>query len=96
MRYAHYFGLQESVASLSHLGAAAVFVGASILLYKRVRGDVLRSVSLLIFSASLLFLFSMSGVYHALGLLIVVDVYFSRLPYWAIVAGYIGLGSLDG
>jgi channel protein (hemolysin III family) len=104
----------------------------------------LRSSALLIFSASLFFLFSMSGTYHALPLgpwraffrrldyaaiwlviagsatpvhillfkgrwrwglialfwvcaltsLVILDVYFARLPYWAIVLGYTGVGSL--
>jgi hemolysin III len=104
----------------------------------------LRTTSLLIFSASLLFLFSMSGVYHgltpgpwrmlfrrldyagiwiviagsstpvhvllftgrwrwglialfwgaALTCLVLIDVYFTRLPYWSIILAYTGVGSL--
>ena len=139
-----YLGLQEPIASLSHLFAAAAVSASYYFLYKRGRGDALRSAALLIFSASLLFLFSMSGTYHglppgpwraffrrldyaaiwfviagsatpvhtlllrghwrwsmtalfwtcALTCLVLLEVYFTRLPYWSIVSGYIGLGSL--
>jgi channel protein (hemolysin III family) len=139
-----FFGLQDPVSSLSHLLSATAVAGAYYFLYKKGRGDALRSSSLLIFSASLLFLFCMSGTYHALppgpwraifrrldyaaiwlviagsatpvhvllfkghwrwGLialfwgcaltcLVLVEVYFTRLPYWSIVLGYTGVGSL--
>ena len=139
-----YFGLHDPVSSLSHLSAAAAVAAAYYFLWKKGRGDALRSYSLLIFSASLLFLFSMSGTYHALppgpsraffrrldyaaiwvviagsstpvhillfkghwrwGLialfwgaaltcLVLLEVYFTRLPYWSIVLGYTGVGSL--
>lgn len=139
-----YFGLHDPIASLSHLSAAAAVAGAYYFLYKKGRGDVLRSSALLIFSASLLFLFSMSGIYHALPLgssraifrrldyaaiwlviagsatpvhillfkgrwrwglisvfwgcaltcLVLFEVFFTRLPYWAMLLGYTGVGSL--
>ena len=139
-----FLGLHDPVSSLSHLAAAAAVPGASYLLYKKGRGDTLRSLSLFVFSASLLIMFTMSGVYHGLdhgparalfrrldyasiwlviagsatpihflllkghwrwsmtalfwGLaitcLVLLEVYFNRLPYWAIVSGYIGLGLL--
>ncbi len=139
-----YFGLQDPVASLSHLFAAVLVLAASYFLYVRGRGDALRSSSLIIFSASLLFLFSMSGVYHALPpgpwratfrrldyaaiwiviagsatpvnvllvkghwrwsllgtfwvcavtCLVLLEVYFTRLPYWAILLGFTAVGSL--
>lgn len=144
MRLVHYFGLNDPVSSLSHLSAALGALGGAYFLYKKGRGDALRSTSLLIFSASLLFLFSMSGVYHALppgpwrsvfrrldyagiwiviagsatpvhvllfegrwrwGLialfwgaaltcLVLIDVYFSRLPYWSIILAYVGVASI--
>ncbi|MFI5362245.1 MAG: hemolysin III family protein [Elusimicrobiota bacterium] len=139
-----FFGLHEPIASLSHLLAAVAVTAAYYFLYKKGRGDLMRSSALLIFSFTLLFLFTMSGTYHALppgasraffrrldyaaiwlviagsatpvhillfkgrwrwGLialfwgcaltcLVVLDVYFARLPYWSIVLGYIGVGSL--
>jgi len=139
-----FLGLHDPVSSLSHLGAAVIALAAGYFMYRKGRGSVLRTSSLLIFSASLLFVFSMSGVYHALepgywrvlfrrldyaaiwiviagsatavhtllfrghwrwsltalywGIaltcLVLIDVYFSRLPYWAIVSAYTGLGSL--
>lgn len=144
MRLIPYFGLHDPVSSLSHLTAAAAVLIASYFLYKKGRGDTLRSSSLFLFSASLLFLFTMSGVYHglnpghgralfrrldyaaiwiviagsatpihmlllkdhwrwsltalfwgtALTCLVLLEMYFTRLPYWAIVSGYIGLGCL--
>ncbi len=146
MRLEHYLGLNDPVSSVSHLAAAAAVLGGTYFLYKKGRGDALRSSSLMIFSASLLFLFSMSGVYHGLapgpwraafrrldyaaiwiviagsatpvhvlmlkgrwrwGLtalfwgaaitcLVLIDSYFSRLPYWAIILAYCGVSSLGG
>ena len=139
-----YFGLQDPVASLSHLLAAAAALAASYFLYRKGRGDALRTSSLMIFSASLLFLFSMSGVYHglphgpwreffrrldyaaiwiviagsatpvhvllfkghwrwglialfwicALTCMVLLEIYFLRLPYWSIVLAYTALGWL--
>jgi channel protein (hemolysin III family) len=89
MRLHPYFGLHEPVASLSHFLSAAAVLAAYYFLYKKGRGNFLRSSSLLIFSASLLFLFSMSGTYHALapGHW---RVAFRRLDYaaiWIVIAG---------
>ena len=84
-----FLGLHDPVASLSHLSAAAAVAVAYYFLYKKGRGDALRSSSLLIFTASLLFLFSMSGTYHALPM----GPYralFRRLDYaaiWLVIAG---------
>ena len=138
-----YLGLQEPISSLSHLTAAVIALAAAFFLCRKGR-NVLRTGALLIFSASLLFLFSMSGVYHALepgrwrmlfrrldyaaiwiviagsatpvhlllfkglwrwGLtalfwgcaiacLALIDIFFSRLPQWAIVLSYCALGWL--
>ncbi len=70
------------------MAAVAALTGAYFL-YRKGRGDTLRTSSLLIFSASLLFLFSMSGVYHGLppGPW---RVLFRRLDYagiWIVIAG---------
>lgn len=139
-----FFGLYNPVSSLSHLLAAATAVVGAIFLHRRGRGNALNTIALLVFSASLLFLFSMSGIYHALepgpwrtlfrrldyaaiwiviagsatpvhvllfkggwrwGLtalfwgiaitcLVLIDIYFSQLPYWAIVSAYVALGWL--
>ncbi|MFI5346466.1 MAG: hemolysin III family protein [Elusimicrobiota bacterium] len=139
-----FLGLHDPFSSLSHLTAAVAVLTASYFLYKKGRGDTARSTSLFVFSASLLFLFTMSGIYHGLApgpwralfrrldyaaiwiviagsatpvhtlllrghwrwsmtalfwgcaitCLVLLEVYFTRLPYWAIVSAYIGLGSL--
>ena len=146
MRLEHYLGLNDPVSSVSHLTAAVAALGGAYFLYRKGRGDTLRSTSLLIFSASLLFLFSMSGVYHglapgpwrtffrrldyagiwiviagsatpvhillfkgrwrwsltalfwtlALTFLVLIDVYFTQLPYWSIILSYVGVASLGG
>lgn len=146
MQLERFLGLNDPVSSLSHLTAAVGALGGTFFLYKKGRGDALRSSSLLIFSASLLFLFAMSGVYHglepgpwrtffrrldyaaiwiviagsatpvhvlllkgrwrwgvtalfwgaALTCLVLIDVYFDRLPYWGIILSYVGLSSLGG
>jgi len=139
-----YFGLHDPVSSLSHLSTAVLALAAAFFLYRKGRGCPVRTTSLFIFSASLLFVFSMSGVYHALepgrwrilfrrldyaaiwiviagsatpvhmllfkghwrwGLtalfwgiaitcLVLIDLYFAKIPYWAIVAAYVSLGWL--
>jgi len=146
MNLVRFIGLNDPVSSLSHLMAALGALSGTYFLYKKGRGNALRTSSLMIFSASLLFLFSMSGVYHglepgpwrtafrrldyagiwiviagsatpvhilllkghwrwgltalfwgaALTCLVLIDVYFTQLPYWAIVAAYIGVSSLGG
>ena len=89
MKLVHFFGLNDPVSSLSHGAAALAVLAGSYFLYKKGRGDVLRTSSLLIFSASLLFLFAMSGVYHGLppG---PSRAFFRRLDYmgiWIVIAG---------
>lgn len=89
MRLEQHFGLNDPVASLSHLMAAFGALGGTYFMHRKGRGDALRSTSLLVFSASLLFLFSMSGVYHGLppGPWRAV---FRRLDYagiWIVIAG---------
>lgn len=139
-----YFGLHDPVSSLSHLLAAVAALGAGFVMIRKGRGDPLKTTSLLVFSASLLFLFTMSGVYHGLepgpwralfrrldyaaiwiviagsatpvhtlllrghwrwGLtalfwgcavtcLVLLEIYFTQLPYWSIVSAYVGISSL--
>ena len=89
MRLHHYFGLHDPFSSLSHLLAAVAVLGGGYFLYLRGRGHALRTGALLLFSLSLLFLFSMSGVYHGLppGPW---RVFFRRLDYagiWIVIAG---------
>jgi len=89
MRLERFLGLNDPVSSLSHLTAAVGALSGTYFLYKKGRGDSLRTSSLMIFSASLLFLFSMSGVYHGLepGPW---RTFFRRLDYagiWIVIAG---------
>ncbi|MBI3566063.1 MAG: hemolysin III family protein [Elusimicrobia bacterium] len=137
-----FLGLHDPVSSLTHLAAAAAVPAATWALLKKGRGDTMRSLSLFVFSASLLIMFTMSGVYHgldsgpwrelfrrldyaaiwlviagsatpihflllkghwrwsltaifwglALTFLTVIELYFTRLPYLAVVSMYVGLG----
>jgi len=89
VKLVQFLGLNDPVASMSHLTAAVAVLGGAGFLYKKGRGDSLRTSSLMIFSASLLFLFSMSGVYHGLepGPW---RTFFRRLDYagiWIVIAG---------
>lgn len=84
-----FLGLHDPFSSLSHLAAAGAAVAAWWALHKRGRGDRLRVSSLWIYSASLLILFAMSGVYHALPLGHW-RALFRRLDYaaiWLVIAG---------
>ncbi len=59
-------GFSDPVSSSSHLLAATMAVVGSVFLLRRGRGNLARMVSLVVFSFSLIFLFSMSGVFHLL------------------------------
>jgi len=59
-------GFSEPFSSWTHLLAAGLAVFGSYVLCYRGRGNFLRLFSLVVFSISLIFLFSMSGVYHLL------------------------------
>ena len=59
-------GFAEPVSSLTHLGAAGVFLFFSLPLLRRGATSGGRLLSLIIFVFSCLFLLSMSGVYHLL------------------------------
>jgi channel protein (hemolysin III family) len=83
-------GFSEPVNSISHLLAAgAAFVGA-FWLCRRGWGNRVRIFSLLIYSFSLVFLFSMSGVYHLLDPANTPHQVFQRLDHaaiWTLIAG---------
>lgn len=83
-------GFSDPVSSWSHLGAAvAAFIGA-FFLARRGRGNAGRVTSLLIYSFSLIFLFSMSGVYHLLMRETLGRIVLQRLDYagiWVLIAG---------
>ncbi|RME16373.1 MAG: DNA-binding protein, partial [Bdellovibrio sp.] len=83
-------GFSEPVSSLTHLLAAiAAFLGAIFLLRKG-RGNKLRLLALGIYSFSLVFLFSMSGVYHLLDPKGAPRMVFQRLDHagiWVLIAG---------
>lgn len=59
-----FLGFREPFGSLSHLSAAIAALAGWILLLRRGHGNFIRLFSLSVFSFSLIFLFSMSGVYH--------------------------------
>ena len=59
-------GFSEPFSSWTHLLAAGTALLGGYVLFTRGRGNALRIFSLLVFSFSLIFLFSMSGVYHLL------------------------------
>ncbi|MCB0355620.1 MAG: hemolysin III family protein [Bdellovibrionales bacterium] len=61
-----FIGFSEPLSSWSHLLAAFMFLLLGIPLIKKGRGNTLRVISLVIFTFSLVFLFSMSGVFHIL------------------------------
>ena len=60
------FGFSDPVSSWSHLLAAFGFFIASFALIHRGRGNFGRIFSLVVYSFSLVFLFSMSGIFHLL------------------------------
>jgi channel protein (hemolysin III family) len=59
-------GFYEPFSSWSHLAAAIGFLLAGLLLIKKGRGSGLRMSSLIIYTFALVYLFSMSGVFHLL------------------------------
>ena len=83
-------GFSEPANSITHLLAAGLaFVGAFFLCYKG-RGNRIRIFSLLVYSFSLVFLFSMSGVYHLLDPAYLPHHVFQRLDHaaiWTLIAG---------
>lgn len=83
-------GFSEPFSSWSHLLAAgAAFVGI-FYLCQRGWGNGLRIFSLTVFSFALIFLFSMSGVFHLLDPAFVPRMVFQRLDHagiWILIAG---------
>ncbi|NOZ52115.1 MAG: DNA-binding protein [Gammaproteobacteria bacterium] len=78
-------GFSEPFSSASHLLAAgAAFAGLFYLCYKG-RGNGVRLFALLVFSFTLIFLFSMSGVYHLLDPEYLPKKVFQRLDHAAIL-----------
>ncbi|MCP4407245.1 MAG: DNA-binding protein [Gammaproteobacteria bacterium] len=83
-------GFSEPFSSISHLLAAfSAFVGG-FYLYKRGSGNLTRLFSLFVFSLALVFLFSMSGVYHLLEPGNTPRAVFQRMDHaaiWVLIAG---------
>ncbi|MGE0763952.1 MAG: hemolysin III family protein [Bdellovibrionales bacterium] len=61
-----FWGFSDPFSSWTHLLAGGVALVGSVLLYRRGRGSGARLWALCIYSFSLVFLYSMSGVYHLL------------------------------
>lgn len=59
-------GFADPLSSWSHLLAAVASLVGAVFLWRKGRGNTARLVSLIIFSIALVFLFSMSGVFHML------------------------------
>ena len=66
MDYIGFAGFHDPVSSFSHFLAAFGFLFGSVQLIGRGRGNTARVIALSVFTFSLVFLFSMSGVYHLL------------------------------
>lgn len=84
-----FLGLQDPVSSLSHLAAAVLTLYAGYRLILKTRGNGFRVGASLLYLCCLLFLFSMSGVYHSLAPGPWRD-FFRRLDYmaiWLVIAG---------
>jgi channel protein (hemolysin III family) len=60
------FGFYEPFSSWSHLSAAVFSIAGFVILMRRGRGNPMRLWSLGLYSFTLVFLFSMSGIFHLL------------------------------
>ncbi len=83
-------GFSEPFSSITHLCAAFLYFIGMFFLISKGKGNVARMTSLMIFSFSLVFLFSMSGVYHLLEPGGVPRDVLRRLDHtaiWALIAG---------
>ncbi|MFV2057093.1 MAG: hemolysin III family protein [Thiohalomonadales bacterium] len=83
-------GFSEPFSSLTHLLAAGLAFIGLFYLYRKGRGNGVRLAALLIFSFSLIFLFSMSGVYHLLDPAFLPRRVLQRLDHaaiWVLIAG---------
>lgn len=83
-------GFSDPVSSWTHLSAAVAFSIASFFMLKKGRGNYLRVMALALYSFSLVFLFSMSGVYHILAQTGDARAVLQRLDHaaiWVLIAG---------
>lgn len=84
-----FLGFADPFSSFSHLLTAAAAAGASIWAIRKGRGSKTRLFALGLYSFSLVFLFSMSGVYHLLSPGLGRDI-LQRLDHagiWVLIAG---------
>lgn len=89
MRPIPFLGLHDPISSLSHLGAAGLTLYAGWRLVLKTRGNGFRVGASLLYVCTLLFLFSMSGIYHSLTPGPWRE-FFRRLDYmaiWLVIAG---------
>jgi channel protein (hemolysin III family) len=83
-------GFSEPFSSISHLVGAAIALVASFFLVYRGRGNQTRVIGLLIYSFCLVFLLSMSGMYHLLERGFTANYVFKILDYtgiYGLIAG---------
>ncbi len=83
-------GFSEPVSCLSHLAAAVFAFAGAFILCSRGRGNASRIFALILYSFSVVFLFSMSGVYHLLepgGLPRAVLQRLDHAGIWVLIAG---------
>jgi channel protein (hemolysin III family) len=64
VKYISFLGFSEPISSITHLLTALIFLFLGKRLLSRGRGNTLRSVSLVLYTFALVYLFTMSGVYH--------------------------------
>lgn len=76
-------GFYQPVSSITHLMAALITISTGYILVRRGRGNTMRIISMSIFILCFIFMFMMSGIYHALQEGMARDV-FRRLDYAAI------------
>ena len=85
-----FIGFSDPISSWSHLLAAPVAFLGGYFLFKRGRGNKVRLFALGLYTFSLIFLFSMSGVYHLLDRGGAARSVLQRLDYagiWILIAG---------
>lgn len=85
-----WLGFSEPFSSLSHLMAAFAFFAGAFFLVRKGQGNASRITSLIIYTFSLVFLYSMSGVYHLLEFGSLSREVLQRLDHagiWILIAG---------
>ncbi|MDX1810858.1 MAG: hemolysin III family protein, partial [Gammaproteobacteria bacterium] len=83
-------GFSDPFSSISHLLTAAVALVGFYFLFRKGRANASRVFALAVYTFSLVFLFSMSGVYHLLDPLYLPHLVFQRLDHaaiWILIAG---------